>query len=240
MLTRPAAAAAALVLLGTLAACGTEEPETQSDPVATEEGTDGTDGTSGDSGVSADDECSYPTDGSEPAKSVDPPAGDPTVSGEVVVTMDTSAGELTATLDADRTPCTVNNFVSLAEQDWFADTECHRLVTAGIYVLQCGDPTATGTGGPGYTIPDEVDGTETYGPGTLAMAKTQMPDSGGSQFFIVYDDSPLPPQYTVFGQVDEDGVSAVADVAADGSDERNGPGDGYPSTPVEISGVSVG
>ena len=142
-------------------------------------------------------------------------------------------------LDADRTPCTVNNFLSLAEQGYFDDTQCHRLTTQGIYVLQCGDPTASGMGGPGYTIPDEVDGSEKYGPGVLAMAKTQYPDSGGSQFFMVYDDSPsLPPQYTVFGTIDEAGVALLEEIAAKGT--ADGGPDGAPKEEVTISGVTVG
>ncbi len=107
-------------------------------------------------------------------------------------TIATSVGTLEATLDADKAPCTVNSFVSLAKQGFFDNTPCHRLTTAGIYVLQCGDPTGTGTGGPGYTIPDEFSTTDTYGPGTLAMANTGQPNSGGSQFFIVYKNTPLP------------------------------------------------
>ncbi len=130
--------------------------------------------------------------------------------------------------------------MSLAEQSYFDATTCHRLTTEGIFVLQCGDPTATGTGGPGYTIPDELSGEETYPAGTLAMAKTPYPDSGGSQFFIVYDETPLPPQYTVFGTVDAAGIKAVAEAASAGADDSNGPGDGAPKTAVDIEDVTVG
>ena len=94
-------------------------------------------------------------------------------------------------------------------------------------------------GGPGYTIPDEVDGSEKYGPGVLAMAKTQDPDSGGSQFFLVYADSAsLPPQYTEFGTFDEAGVALLEEIAAKGTAE-GGP-DGAPKEEVTISGVTVG
>jgi peptidyl-prolyl cis-trans isomerase B (cyclophilin B) len=157
----------------------------------------------------------------------------------VEVAIKTSVGELDADLDADRTPCTVNSFVSLAEQGYFDGTSCHRLTTEGIFVLQCGDPTGTGAGGPGYSFADELDGSETYGPGTLAMANAG-PNTNGSQFFIVYGDSPLPPSYTVFGTVDEESVASVEDVAAVGSDNANGAGDGAPKKPVDISSVTVG
>jgi peptidyl-prolyl cis-trans isomerase B (cyclophilin B) len=156
--------------------------------------------------------------------------------------METSIGTINATLDADKTPCTVNSFVSLARQGFFDKTPCHRLTTAatGIFVLQCGDPSGTGTGGPGYTIPDELSGDETYGPGTLAMAKTDQPDSGGSQFFIVYKKTPLPPDYTVFGQVDAAGVKAVRKVARQGTDDAFGQGDGHPKVTVTLDSVSAG
>ncbi len=241
MLTRPLAAAAVLACVGALAACGSENDETASD--ASSESSQSPESTeSGDTGSfspAADGECSYVEDGN-PAKDVELPPADPTVEGEVDVTLATSIGELSATLDASSTPCTVGSFVSLAEQDYFAGTTCHRLTTQGIFVLQCGDPTATGTGGPGYTIPDELSGQESYPAGTLAMAKTPYPDSGGSQFFIVYEDTPLPPQYTVFGTVDAAGVEAVAEAAEAGSDDRNGAGDGTPKTAVDIEGVTVG
>ena len=150
--------------------------------------------------------------------------------GEVEVSIATSAGQIDATLDAATTPCTVNSFVSLADQGYFDGTECHRLTIAPstIFVLQCGDPTATGTGGPGYTIPD----------GTLAMAKTPYPDSGGSQFFMVYEDTPLPPNYTVFGTVDPEGVDVLRAIAEKGT--ANGGPDGPPTETVELETVTAG
>ncbi|MBI2243189.1 MAG: peptidylprolyl isomerase [Nocardioides sp.] len=183
--------------------------------------------------------CTYAADGQAPAKEVDPPSEDAPASGTVALTMATSVGDLGLELDAAAAPCTVNSFVSLAEQGYFDGTSCHRLTTQGIHVLQCGDPTGTGTGGPGYTIEDEVDGSETYPAGTLAMARTQAPDSGGSQFFIVYGETPLPPDYTVFGTVDDAGLKAVEKVADAGTDDANGPGDGHPRTPVDIESVTV-
>ncbi len=181
--------------------------------------------------------CEYPDESLAPtAKEVDKPPTDATVSGEVAVTFETSVGTVDAILDADSAPCTVNSFVALADQGYFDGTSCHRMTTEGIFVLQCGDPSGTGGGTPGYTFADELDGDETYGAGTLAMAN-RGENTNGSQFFIVYAETPLPPAYTVFGTVDEAAVALIQGVADDGSDESNGPGDGTPLTPVEISSV---
>jgi peptidyl-prolyl cis-trans isomerase B (cyclophilin B) len=182
--------------------------------------------------------CDYPADAQGAAKEADPPPDHAAVSGEVDLTMSTSAGDIGLVLDADAAPCTVNSFVSLAEQGYFDDTTCHRLTTdqAGIFVLQCGDPTGTGMGGPGYSFDDELSGSETYPAGTLAMANAG-PNTNGSQFFIVYADTPLPPSYTVFGTVDDDGLAVVKSVAAKGT-TTGGP-DGPPKTPVDIESVTV-
>ena len=150
--------------------------------------------------------------------------------------METSAGTIGLTLDGATTPCTVNSFVSLAEQGYFDDTECHRLTTSGIFVLQCGDPSASGRGGPGYSYADELDGSETYPAGTLAMANAG-PDTNGSQFFLVYADTKLPPSYTVFGQMDEAGLAVVEAIAAKGA--VGGGGDGAPAEAVTISSISI-
>ena len=180
--------------------------------------------------------CSYPADSQSAAKEVDAPEEKPQAKGSVDATVATSAGDLAVTLDADRAPCTVNSFLSLAAQKYFDDTECHRLTTEGIFVLQCGDPTGTGSGGPGYSFADELDGSETYPAGTLAMANSG-PDTNGSQFFVVYDDSSLPPDYTVFGQLDEKSTKTVADLAAKGTD--SGAGDGAPKEKVTITEVTT-
>lgn len=231
VLTRIAAGAAALVLLPTLAACGSGA----SSAVATDPGPQSTPTSTSGAGT-----CAYPTDPQGAAKKVDPPPTTPSVQGAVPVTMKTSVGTLTATLDATKTPCTVNSFVSLAKQGYFDNTPCHRLVTSQIFVLQCGDPTGTGTGGPGYTIPDELSGTETYGPGVLAMANTGQPNSGGSQFFIVYKNSPLPSQYTVFGHISPASVKLIEQVAKKGTDNSTAPGDGHPKEKVTITQATTG
>ena len=180
--------------------------------------------------------CAYPA-GGQAAKKVDLPPTEASSAGTVDATMATSAGDIGLELDAATAPCTVNSFLSLADQGYFDDTSCHRLTTAGIFVLQCGDPTGTGRGGPGYSFADELAGTEKYPAGTLAMANAG-PDTNGSQFFIVYDDTPLPASYTVFGTIEDAGLEVVRTVAQAGSDETFGQGDGAPLTPVTITSVS--
>jgi peptidyl-prolyl cis-trans isomerase B (cyclophilin B) len=186
--------------------------------------------------VPAAEGCQY-VPGAGAAREVDAPSVEPAVSGTISATLQTSAGDIPMTLDADRTPCTVGSFVSLADQGYYSDTVCHRLTTSGIFVLQCGDPSGTGRGGPGYSYADELDGTETYPAGTVAMANAG-PDTNGSQFFLVYEDSQLPPSYTVFGQLDAAGLAVVQQIAAAGTD--TGATDGAPATPVTITGIAVG
>lgn len=153
-------------------------------------------------------------------------------------TVVTNCGTIVVSLDGKRAPHTVNSFAFLASKGFFNDTPCHRLTTSGIYVLQCGDPTGTGTGGPGYTIPDENLRGATYPAGTVAMANTGQPHTGGSQFFFVYANTPLPPQYTPFGTVTS-GLDVLKRIAAAGSDDSNGPGDGKPKQPVVIESFTV-
>jgi peptidyl-prolyl cis-trans isomerase B (cyclophilin B) len=195
--------------------------------------------TSAPASASAGTSCTYTDDGRGASKEVDPPAAEATESGQVAVTIATSAGDIKAELDADAAPCTVHSFVSLAEQGYFDSTSCHRLTTAGIAVLQCGDPTGTGSGGPGYSFPDELSGDETYAAGTLAMANAGA-DTNGSQFFVVYGDTQLDPAYTVFGTIDDASIAVVQKVADAGTDNAFGDGDGHPTTPVDITSVTVG
>jgi peptidyl-prolyl cis-trans isomerase B (cyclophilin B) len=230
--SRPLGAAVLLVLaLGGLAACGDKSDDGPGDSAA--EPTHAAQPTNP-SGAA----CDYAA-GGESAKPVDPPAGNAAYSGTVDVTIKTSVGDLAATLDGSKAPCTVNSFTSLASQGYFDDTTCHRLTTEGLFVLQCGDPTASGSGGPGYTFADELNGSETYPAGTLAMANAG-PGTNGSQFFVVYADTDLPPSYTVFGSIDEASVATVAKVAEAGTDDANGAGDGAPKTKVDIDFVDVG
>jgi peptidyl-prolyl cis-trans isomerase B (cyclophilin B) len=150
-----------------------------------------------------------------------------------------STGKITITLDRTDAPCTVNSFISLAEQKFYDNTECPRMtVVASLSMLQCGDPTGTQTGGPGYTFPDELSGDETYPAGTVAMANSG-PNTNGSQFFLVFKDSDLQPSYTVFGKMDQAGIDVLSKIAAGGVDNRNGEGDGKPKTAAKIVSVTV-
>lgn len=182
-------------------------------------------------------DCAYVAGGEAAKPATLPPATGVSAEGTVGVTLTTSAGTVPLTLDRALAPCTVGSFVSLAQQGYYDGTPCHRLTTApGLQVLQCGDPTGTGTGGPGYTIPDEVFPELTYGRGILAMAKTAAPDSGGSQFFMVFGDAGLPPEYTAFGSIAPEGLAVIDGVAAAGSTPE---GDGEPNTPVTIDSAVV-
>ena len=136
-------------------------------------------------------------------------------------------------------PCTVNSFQFLAAKNFFTGTTCHReTATAGLSVLQCGDPTGTGSGGPGYTIPDENLTGATYPAGTVAMANTGAAHSGGSQFFLVYKNSTLNPSYTPFGTVTS-GLDVLTHIAAVGQNNANGTGDGAPKVPVTITAFTI-
>jgi peptidyl-prolyl cis-trans isomerase B (cyclophilin B) len=196
-------------------------------------------------------DCTFTPTPNEPAAK---PAPVPTVtsastSGTVAVTLQTGQGPIPLTLDRATGPCAVESFVSLVNAGYYNDTPCHRLTTGeGLRVLQCGDPSGSGSGGPGYTINDEpptslapaADGSSVIYPrGTVAMAKTSAPDSGGSQFFLVYADSTLPPDYTVFGTVGEEGLATLDAIAQGGTDDANGTGDGAPRTPVTIQTATL-
>jgi peptidyl-prolyl cis-trans isomerase B (cyclophilin B) len=179
--------------------------------------------------------CTYTKTGTAARKVSLPPTHVPT-KGTVKAVVQTSQGRMTFTLDRHHAPCTVANFVSLAQQKYFNSTPCHRLTTgSGLYVLQCGDPSGTGSGGPGYEFPDELTGTEKYTRGVLAMANAGA-NTNGSQFFIVYKDSQLPPKYTVFGSVTS-GLGVVDKVAAKGV--QGGGSDGKPALPITIQKVAV-
>jgi peptidyl-prolyl cis-trans isomerase B (cyclophilin B) len=216
----------AVAALALLAGCASAAPA----PAVTAQGT------ASDADAATDGTCTYSAGGAA-ARDVTAPPSEPAVTGTVAVTLQTSAGDIPISMDADRTPCTVNSFVSLATQGYYTDTNCHRLTTSGIFVLQCGDPTATGMGGPGYRYADELDGSETYPAGTVAMANAG-PGTNGSQFFLVYQDTRLDPDYTVFGQMDAAGIAVVQQIAAAGTD--GGGADGKPKAPVTITGVTVG
>jgi peptidyl-prolyl cis-trans isomerase B (cyclophilin B) len=153
------------------------------------------------------------------------------------ITLATNCGDIVIALDP-AAPTTVASEVFLAKQGFYDGTTCHRLTTSGIFVLQCGDPAGDGTGGPGYTVPDEnlpAEGAANYPAGTVAMANAG-PGTSGSQFFIVYDDTTLPAGYSVWGHVTQ-GLDLVKEVASVGVD--GGGADGTPMQPVFIESATV-
>lgn len=171
-----------------------------------------------------------------------PAAPDPSVAEAAtwVATVTTNCGDIELELDGAKAPQTVASFLQLSEDGFYDDTPCHRLTTGGIFVLQCGDPTGSGSGGPGYGYGIEnapEDGS--YPSGTLAMARSSDPNSNGSQFFVVYQDTSLPVEgggYTIFGKVTK-GLDIVQSIADKGV--ADGGTDGAPSQAISILSVSV-
>jgi len=145
-------------------------------------------------------------------------------------TLDTSHGEIVIEFDPGRSPLTVNNFVFLANEGFYDGVIFHRVIEN--FMIQGGDPTGTGRGGPGYKFRDEIEGSGEYSRGTVAMANAG-PNTNGSQFFIVHKDTGLPHSYTIFGRVTSgmEAVDAIAGSDTDGSDR--------PHTDVVISKVTV-
>lgn len=193
--------------------------------------------------------CQYPASPEPAAKPVKPPRTGkvPTDPAQVSASMVTNQGRIGLMLANNESPCTVNSFASLIGQKYFDNTKCHRLTTsADLGVLQCGDPKGDGTGGPGYQFANEYP-TDQYPPndpkaqqpvlyprGTLAMANAG-PGTNGSQFFMVYKDSQLPPQYTVFGTIQADGLATLDKIAKAGV--AGGGEDGPPAEPVTITSL---
>ncbi|MGV9212628.1 peptidylprolyl isomerase [Micromonospora sp. RB23] len=200
-------------------------------------------------------ECVYnaiPADQRSPqTKDVGVPSNQQSANGVQTMTIDTNLGPITANVDRSKVPCTAGAFSLLAEKKFFDNTKCHRLVTEGIKVLQCGDPSATGkgwrdtdgTGGPSFRLPEEnlpTDKRPPYPEGVIAMANSGQPGSTGSQFFIVYGDSPLDPAYTVLGTV-TGGMDIVKDVAKAGDDGAfaQQAGGGHPKKEVVIKTLTM-
>jgi cyclophilin family peptidyl-prolyl cis-trans isomerase len=144
-------------------------------------------------------------------------------------TIETTAGTMTAQLFASEAPRTVNNFVFLANEGFYTDVIFHRVISG--FMIQGGDPTGTGTGGPGYRFDDEPVARQ-YLRGTLAMANAG-PNTNGSQFFVMHADYPLPPNYTIFGKLSagEEVIDAIAG-APTGAQDR-------PVEPVAIRSVTI-
>jgi cyclophilin family peptidyl-prolyl cis-trans isomerase len=188
--------------------------------------------------------CTYAPDDSGNPNLTDvgtPPAPEATpTQGTSTLRMSTDQGDLTLTLDRAKAPCAAASFTYLASKSFFDGSTCHRLVNEPSFgVLQCGDPTGSGSGGPSYKYAEEVTPETTYPRGTIAMAKTSAPNTTGSQFFLCFVDTELPPEYTVVGTVDEAGLAVLDKVAAGGIEGAGPEGDGPPAIPVTIKTLSV-
>jgi peptidyl-prolyl cis-trans isomerase B (cyclophilin B) len=190
--------------------------------------------------------CNYlPDDSGNPnLKDVGtPPTPEATpTQGTSTLLMSTTQGDLTLTLDKTKAPCAAASFAYLASQKFFDGSSCHREVNQPTFgVLQCGDPSGTGSGGPSYKFAQEIPAGTTYPRGTIAMANTGQPNSTGSQFFLCFVDTELSADYTPVGTVDEAGLAVLDKVAAagnDGSFEAQA-GGGAPNLPVTINTMTV-
>lgn len=188
--------------------------------------------------------CTYEETG-DAAREVSVPAGeDIPTTGTVTVNLSTNQGNIGMELDRSVSPCTVNAIEHLAENDYYDDTVCHRLTTSGIFVLQCGDPSGNGAGGPGFQFANEYPTDEAdeetsaviYPRGSIAMANAG-PGTNGSQIFLNYQDSPLAPDYTYFGQISEEGLATLDAIAEKGVE--GGAGDGAPVEEIRIEEASI-
>jgi peptidyl-prolyl cis-trans isomerase B (cyclophilin B) len=191
----------------------------------------------------------YEASGTSAVKGITTPTYNATAAEkDYTVTLTTNRGDIVFTADGKAAPYTVYSFVYLAQKGYFNNTKCHRLVWAsGLYMLQCGDPTGTGQGGPGYTIPDEnlaslgaagSDGTVTYKAGTIAMANTGTAHTGGSQFFLVGENSSLAPTYTPFGTITK-GLDILQSIGAAGAASADANGTTAPKDATTIEKVSI-
>ena len=191
----------------------------------------------------------YEASGTSSVKGITMPTFNATAAAETyTVTLQTNLGNIVFTADGKAAPYTVYSFVYLAEKNYFNNTKCHRLVwSSPLYMLQCGDPTGTGQGGPGYTIPDEnlaslgaanSSGTVTYKAGTIAMANTGQAHTGGSQFFLVGENSTLAPTYTPFGTITQ-GLNILQGIGAKGAAAADSSGNTPPKEAVQIEKVTI-
>jgi peptidyl-prolyl cis-trans isomerase B (cyclophilin B) len=182
--------------------------------------------------------CTYTASG-KAARKVSLPPKQVNLSTAYTAKIITNRGTIAIDLNNSKAACTVNSFVSLADQGFYNNTPCPRLDTTGIYMLQCGDPTGTGSGGPGYEFGSENLKGAKYPADTVAMANSGTPDSNGSQFFLVYKNTPeLPPNYTPFGTITS-GLSVLTAIAAKGDDNSNPAGGGKPHEKVQIERVTI-
>ena len=206
--------------------------------------------------------CEYEDDGQEPARDVEAPNGeDVSTDGKVTVTLATNHGDIGLSLDRQLAPCATNAIEHLAKEGFYDDTVCHRMTEGTLNVLQCGDPNGAGTGGPGFKFANEYPTDEilsdeeianpqganpeaqrkanspvVYPKGTIAMANSG-PTNNGSQFFLNYEDSQLPPMYTVLGTINDEGLKTlekISDLGISGDTS-----DGEPAEEVRIESATV-
>jgi peptidyl-prolyl cis-trans isomerase B (cyclophilin B) len=156
------------------------------------------------------------------------------------LTITTSCGPVVAQLDGAKAPKAVANAIFLSQKKFWNGSPCHRLGASGLFMLQCGDPTGTGTGGPGYQFGpvENAPANGDYPAGTLAMARSTSESSQGSQFFIVYQDTQLGGKYTVFGKITS-GLDVIKKVAAGGVATPGSDGSGPPSRAISIVTTAV-
>jgi cyclophilin family peptidyl-prolyl cis-trans isomerase len=190
--------------------------------------------------------CTYTPDESGNPNLTDvgtPPNPEATpATGTSTLLMSTGQGDITLTLDRELAPCAAASFSYLAAEKFFDGSLCHRMVNGESFgVLQCGDPSGTGQGGPTYKYAEEVSAETAYPRGTIAMAKSGAPSTTGSQFFLVFADAQLSPDYTVVGTIDEAGLAVLDQIAAAGNDGsmEPSPGGGKPNVPVVIESMTV-
>jgi peptidyl-prolyl cis-trans isomerase B (cyclophilin B) len=155
-----------------------------------------------------------------------------------------SLGKLTVEVETAKAPCTAASLTYLAGKKFYDGTPCHRLTTSGLYVLQCGDPSGSGAGGPAYEMGEEnlpTNKRPAYPEGVIAMAKGNDPGTTSSQFFIVYKDTEIDPVYTVVGHVTQglDIIKKVAEAGVGTPNDPQNPADGKPKTPVTITTLTM-
>ncbi len=154
------------------------------------------------------------------------------------ITLVTNCGNIVISMVGAKAPFAMTSIAALAKGGYYDNSLCHRLTTKGLFVLQCGDPTATGGGGPDFTYPDEnlpAYKKNNYPIGTVAMANSG-PNTNGSQFFLVYANTTLPPSYTIWGKITS-GLEIVKAIAKDGA--VGGAPDGKPAKNIAIQKVLV-
>jgi peptidyl-prolyl cis-trans isomerase B (cyclophilin B) len=194
--------------------------------------------------------CTYTKAGTA-AKTVSLPPAAPDYKSAYQATINTNLGKIEINLLNSKATCTVSSFAHLADAGFWDNSQCHRLsTTGGLYMLQCGDPTATasanlscssttlGTGGPGYEFANENLTGATYNAGTVAMANSGGSATNGSQFFLVYKKTSLPADYTPFGTITS-GLDILQNVAKAGTSCTYQAGGGVPKEKVIIKSVAI-